>query len=153
MWAYAYVLADNAHLEELSNGKGVTSDFVQCCGPQETIALPIPDVVVGDPGQVYDRSHETSSRTPTLATGVPSLQDIRVFETRMHVHYSTTYNSDRAILAGVCLGTSGHSWFSENDSDYFVVTEGQLTNEECELLNSLEKLYGTRPSLVTYLDT
>lgn len=57
------------------------------------------------------------------------------------------------LLAVLCLGTSGGSWFNGDGEHYWHATLADITEEGSLVLNSLEKLYGRQPVLVTILDT
>lgn len=118
MWVYAYVLASDAE------------DHVQCCGPSSTLALPMPDVVVADPGNVYPDNCWSANRSDP------------------HANCYAGY----PIVAAILLGSTGGSW--HNDSGYFACTNADLTDAGRDLLDKLGQLYGGAPvHLVTYLDT
>lgn len=114
MWAYAFVLAKPYGSEP----------FEPCIGPGSTIMLTEPDVIVGDPGRVYDVG--TYDNEPTV--GMP-------------------------VLAAVLLGSTNLSLWSERDVAYFTATADDLTPEGVALLDALQALYERPVAIVTFLDT
>lgn len=140
LWVYAVVLADRV------------VDFVACHGPDTTVALPLPDVVLSDDDQVYPPEEKNwwHRPEPENLTDPAALKDF-VMRVEMWVYRRVTHGS--SVLAAVCLGSSGGSWWNEDMGEYWRCTPETLTDEGRALLNSLAKLYGAEPSLITYLDT
>lgn len=56
------------------------------------------------------------------------------------------------LYAAVLLGTSGGSWLTA-ESDHWVCKREDLLEEGESLVASLEKLYGQKVTLLTFLDT
>lgn len=67
---------------------------------------------------------------------------------------NATENVTPHLLACVTLGTSGGSWYDEDNEKLWNCTPSDLSEEGRALVNSLSKLYGNRTVyLLTYLDT
>lgn len=138
MWVYAMVLADDAH------------DFVHCCGPAATIALPLPDVVVSDPARIYPPMRNEWWRDPD-PVGLDTPEGRRAYTTLLENRLFDRMSNGSSVLAAVCLGTSSGSWTDEHD--HWRCTAVDLTDAGRALVRSLESLYDAPVALVTYLDT
>jgi len=57
------------------------------------------------------------------------------------------------LLAAVCLGSSGGSFFDDEHNQHWFCKMGDLTWEGINLVTRLENLYGTSAKLLTWLDT
>ena len=57
------------------------------------------------------------------------------------------------LLAAVCLGSSGGSFFDDERNQYWFCKMEDLTQEGVNLVARLENLYGTSAKLLTWLDT
>jgi hypothetical protein len=57
------------------------------------------------------------------------------------------------LLACVCLGSSGGSFWNERDQQYWAAAREHLTAEGRDLLRNLERLYDRSAVLLTTLDT
>lgn len=135
MWAAAVVLAEPFPGEEPWN---------VCAGPTGTIALPLPDVVVHDPGEVYT---DGMGEFTALMNTPPQQRDDR--EMDRAIAYSGA-----PVLACVVLGSSGGSWAGVGEvGDYFQVTRDHLDIQGVEIVDGMEEMYGRPVHIVTYLDT
>lgn len=136
-WVFAHVLAED-----------VPDSFVHCIGPRTTVglpvadpskrftvlALPVADLIAHDPGGVYaetlDDPEKWGGHTWCFGGG--------------------------SVLASVCLGTSGGTWWYgdyPSSGTMWGCERHNLTSEGLALIESLERLYSTRVHLVTYIDT
>lgn len=106
--------------------------FVRCIGPESTIALPNPDVLLSD-DQIYP------------------LEDVPLSAQDREADLWHMFDAGVPVLAAVCLGTSGHSYV--NNDGYWHCAEDDLTDKGQALLAVLNQLYTREPVLVTYLDT
>lgn len=57
------------------------------------------------------------------------------------------------LLAAICLGSSGGSWYNNETDEYWQCSEKDLTDEGKEFVRMLEKLYNRKGKFVTFLDT
>lgn len=124
MWVMAYYLA--------SPGR---DDFVRCCGPKGTIALPLPDREISP---AASRVYRDIEGTAALPWGMDRTEAV--------------YDAGWPVLAAFCVGTSGTS-LADANGDYFDASFEDLTLRGANVLTALSQLYGRSPVLVTYLDT
>ena len=159
MWAYAFIrsrhnqpvvapLYADAGLGILDT-EGATKvitywddPFVKCIGPETTIALPLPDVAVSsNADDLYP-----PDRIPEEEGGKHAWH-------RREAELHHALDAGTQVLAAVCLGSTGRSWFDERAEHYWQVRYRNLTWRGKRLVNRLERLYGRTADIVTYLDT
>lgn len=115
--------------------------LVKCHGPSETLALPLPDVVLRDDGMLYPGDEE-------LPEPVGPGKDPLARE-----HYlASVYDCGSAILGAVLLGSTPTVW-ADATGAYWTPTRSDLTRSGQRLVSHLDRCYDRLGWLVTYLDT
>jgi hypothetical protein len=114
-----------------------------CASPTGTIALPLPDVTVHDPGHIYTDGQRGWS---ALLNQPKSADRDREID-------AAAMNAGRPVLACIVLGASGGSWWNDTVGEYFEVTAQHLNAEGARLVEAVEALFARPAHIVTYLDT
>ena len=142
LWCYALVLAATYPARD---------PLVHCCGPAQTVALPLPDVVVHDPGQVYPpyTGHGPDPAPPR--PGDP--EDLRRYTWAIREQETDRLCHGAPVLAAVLLGSSGGSWWDNRASHYWRPGRDDLTPAGIAVVQALEALHQRPVHLTVYLDT
>lgn len=136
--------------------------FEKCCGVG-SVRLHYSESLIGDghPGREdYDRDERGNRIEQTERLIFPDFYneteraetddplEIEGLVYREVQRYFSTH-----LLAAVCLGSSGGSFWNDEKGCYWRCTKDDLTNEGKVLLDILEKTYGRQPYILTFLDT
>ncbi len=132
---YRYAVAPDHPLAEVTDVYQ-RDPFIRCHGPETTICLPQPDCPVSD-------------STPRVYHPRPELDR----DTDLEGYTIGVYDAGYAVLAAVCLGTSGMSFRHADTGEPWQCTEDDLSHQGLAALAVLDLLYGRAAVLVTYLDT
>lgn len=119
----------------------LTDRFIRCHGVEQIIALPQPDAPTSpNCAVVYPPELHMQYVGPTGNT-----------EAR-EAYLQYVDDAGAPVLAAVCLGSDAHAWIDERGNHWWAARE-DLTWRGRRLLSTLDRLYGRRAELVTYLDT
>lgn len=120
--------------------------LLRCVGPEMTIALPGPDVLIGE-SRVWTSFHGMDEPTP-LPTRVYEHAPLGYGEERVEWQHDA---STTGVLAALVLDTTSDAWTT--DVGYWFCTRDDLTTRGIELVTSLCEVYRRPVTLATYLDT
>jgi hypothetical protein len=144
LWAYVFFL---------QQPEGDADPFDDCSDPGTVIMLPRPDVVCHDDGGIYD-PHMTYKPYPQAPRAdMLSRTAATDYAHALQSHDREMLDAGMNVLAAVCLGSTGRSWFSDRNGAYFKVTADELDVDGRQLIDTLAEFYGRSPHFVTYLDT